>query len=62
MVPGRKLRTSTEGRRRFAEKFRRLYEQGADSMRLWRYAERWCAGKEPGWMGWYRLKEDYEGS
>ena len=25
---GRKLRTSAEGRRRFAEKFRRLYEQG----------------------------------
>ena len=40
VVPGRRLRTSAEGRRRFAEKFRRLYEQGADHRRLWRYAER----------------------
>ena len=42
VVPGRRLRTSAEGRRRFAEKFRRLYEQGADHRRLWRYAERWA--------------------
>ena len=39
---GRRLRTSAEGRRRFAEKFRRLYEHGAYHRRLWRYAERWC--------------------
>ncbi|MEE2871999.1 MAG: reverse transcriptase domain-containing protein [Candidatus Latescibacterota bacterium] len=37
VVPGRRLRTSAEGRRRFAEKFRRLYEQGADHHRLWPY-------------------------
>ena len=49
-MPGRRLRTSAESRRRFAEKFRRLYEQEADYGRLWQYAERWC-----------RLKEDYVG-
>jgi hypothetical protein len=48
VVPGRKLRTSAEGRRRFAEKFRRLYEQGADHRRLWRYAERWCRWQRAG--------------
>ena len=42
VVPRRRLRTSAEGRRRFAEKFHWLYEQGADHGRLWRYAERWC--------------------
>ena len=29
VVPGRRLRSSAESKRRFAEKFRRLYEQGA---------------------------------
>ena len=48
VVPGRRLRTSAEGRRRFAEKFRRLYEQGADHRRLWRYAERWCRWRRAG--------------
>ena len=33
-----------------AEKFRRLYEQGADSMRLWRYAQ--------GWWRWHRAGLD----
>ncbi len=50
VVPGRRLRTSAEGRRCLAEKFRRLYEQGAAHNRLWRYGERWC-----------RLKEDCDG-
>ena len=36
VVPGRRLRSSAESKRRFDEKFRRLYEQGASSMRLWR--------------------------
>ena len=38
VVLGRRLRTSADGRRRFAERFRRLYEQGADHRRLWRGA------------------------
>ena len=42
VLPGRRLRSSAESKRRFAEKFRRLYEQEASSMRLWRYAQRWC--------------------
>ena len=62
VVPGRKLRTSAEGRRRFAEKFRRLYEQGADHRRLWRYAERWCRWRGAGLDGLVSLKgEDCEG-
>ena len=56
VVPGRRLRTSAEGRRRFAEKFRRLYEQGADHRRLWRYAERWCRWRRAGLDGMVSLK------
>ncbi len=56
VVPGRRLRTSAEGRRRFAEKFRRLYEQGADYGRLWRYAERWCRWRTAGLDGLVSLK------
>ena len=56
VVPGRRLRTSAEGRRRFAEKFRRLYEQGADHRRLWRYAERWCRWRRAGLEGLVSLK------
>lgn len=56
VVPGRRLRTSAEGRRRFAEKFRRLYEQGADYGRLWRYAERWCRWRRAGLDGLVSLK------
>jgi hypothetical protein len=56
VVPGRRLRTSAEGRRRFAEKFRRLYEQGADHHRLWRYAERWCRWRRAGLRGLVSLK------
>ena len=56
MVPGRKLRTSAEGRRRFAEKFRRLYEQGADHRRRWRYAECWCRWRRAGLTGLVSLK------
>ena len=50
VVPGRRLRSSAESKRRFAEKFRRLYEQGASSMRLWRYAQ--------GWWRWHRAGLD----
>ncbi|MEC8821097.1 MAG: hypothetical protein VYA08_09410 [Pseudomonadota bacterium] len=50
VVPGRRLRSSAESNRRFAEKFRRLYEQGASSMRLWRYAQ--------GWWRWHRAGLD----
>ena len=57
VVPGRRLRSSAESKRRFAEKFRRLYEQGADSMRLWRYAERWCRWQRAGLDGLVSLKE-----
>ena len=56
VVPGRRLRTSAEGRRRFTEKFRRLYEQGADNRRLWRYAERWCRWRRAGLDGLVSLK------
>ena len=56
VVPGRRLRSSAESKRRFAEKFRRLYEQGADSMRLWRYAERWCRWRRAGLDGLVSLK------
>ena len=56
VVPGRRLRTSAEGRRRFAEKFRRLYEQGADHRRLWRYAERWWRWRRAGLDGLVSLK------
>ena len=41
MVLGRRLRSSAESKRRFSETFRRLYEQGAGWLRLWRYAQRW---------------------
>jgi len=50
VVPGRRLRSSAESKRRFAEKFRRLYEQGASSRRLWRYAQ--------GWWRWHRAGLD----
>jgi len=56
VVPGRRLRSSAESKRRFAEKFRRLYEQGASSMRLWRYAERWCRWRRSGLTGLVSLK------
>ena len=56
VVPGRRLRSSAESKRRFAEKFRRLYEQGASSMRLWRYAERWCRWRRSGLIGLVSLK------
>ena len=42
--------------RRFAEKFRRLYEQGARSMRLWRYAQRWWRWHRAGLDGRVVLK------
>ena len=57
VVPGRRLRTSAERSRRFAEKFRRLYEQGADHRRLWRYAERWCRWQRAGLDGLVSLKD-----
>ena len=41
VVPGRPLRSSAENNHRFAEKFRRLYEQEAGWLQLWRYAQRW---------------------
>ena len=56
VVPGRRLRSSAESKRRFAEKFHRLYEQGASSMRLWRYAERWCRWRRSGLTGLVSLK------
>ena len=56
VVPGRRLRSSAESKRRFAEKFRRLYEQGASSMRLWRYAECWCRWRRAGLTGLVSLK------
>jgi RNA-directed DNA polymerase len=56
VVPGRRLRTSAEGRRRCAEKFRRLYEQGAAGSRLWRYAERGCRWQRAGLDGLVSLK------
>ena len=56
VVPGRRLRSSAESKRRFAEKFRRLYEQGASSMRLWRYAERWCRWRRSRLTGLVSLK------
>ena len=56
MVPGRRLRSSAESKRRFAEKFRRLYEQGADSMRLWRYAQGWWRWHRAGLTGLVSLK------
>ena len=56
VVSGRKLRTSAEGRRRFAEKFCRLHEQGADSRRLWRHAEHWCRWRRSGLTGLVSLE------
>jgi len=56
VVPGRRLRSSAESKRRFAEKFRRLYEQGASSMRLWRYAQGWCRWRRSGLIGLVSLK------
>jgi len=56
VVPGRRLRSSAESNRRFAEKFRRLYEQGASSMRLWPPAERWCRWRRAGLDGMVSLK------
>ena len=56
VVPGRRLRSSAESKRRFAEKFRRLYEQGASSMRLWRYAQRWWCWHKAGLDGRVALK------
>ena len=56
VVPGRRLRSSAESKRRFAEKFRGLYEQGASSMRLWRYAECWCRWRRAGLTGLESLK------
>ena len=56
VVPGRRLRSSAESKRRFAEKFRRLYEQGASSMRLWRYAQRWWRWHRAGIDGRVALK------
>jgi len=50
VVPGRRLRSSAESKRRFAEKFRRLYEQGASNIRLWRYVQ--------GWWRWHRAGLD----
>ena len=50
VVPGRRLRSSAESKRRFAEKFRRLYEQGAGWLQLWRYAQ--------GWWRWHRAGLD----
>ena len=56
VVPGRRLRSSAESKRRFAEKFRRLYEQGASSMRLWRYAQLWWRWHRAGLDGRVTLK------
>ena len=56
VVPGRRLRSSAESKRRFDEKFRRLYEQGASSMRLWRYAQGWCRWRRSGLIGLVSLK------
>ena len=40
--PGRRLRPSAESLRRFAQKFRRLYEHKANTRTLWRYTKRWA--------------------
>ena len=56
VLPGCRLRSSAESKRRFAEKFRRLYEQGASSMRLWRYAQRWWRWHRAGLDGRVALK------
>ncbi len=40
---------------------RRLYEQGADHYRIWRYAERWCRWRRSGLTGLVSLKEDCKG-
>ena len=56
VVPGHRLRSSAESKRRFAEKFRRLYEQRASTMRLWRYAECWCRWRRAGLTGLVSLK------
>ena len=50
VVPGRRLRSSAESKRRFAEKFRRLYEQGAGWLQLWRTPSDGGAGTGPDWM------------
>ena len=39
-----------------ANAVRRLYEQGADHRRLWRYAERWCRWRRAGLDGLVSLK------
>ncbi len=39
--PSRRLRPSAESLRRLVVRAGRLYEQGADSCRLWRYVTRW---------------------
>ncbi len=39
-----------------ANAVRRLYEQGADHRRLWRYAERWCRWRRAGLSGLVSLK------
>ena len=39
--PSRRLRPSAESLRRLAVRAGRLYEQGDDSRRLWRYVTRW---------------------
>ena len=62
VVPGRKLRTSAEGRRRFAEKFAGFTSRGPTTVASGGMRSVGVAGKEPGWMDWCRLKEDYEGS
>ena len=56
VVPGRRLRSSAQSQRRFAEKFRRLYEQGASNIRLWRYAQRWWRWHRAGLDGRVALK------
>ena len=35
------LRASSVALSRFSDNFRRLYEQGASTMRLWQYTEKW---------------------
>jgi hypothetical protein len=40
--PFRRLRPSDESIRRLQERARRLYEQGAQIERLWRYVSKWC--------------------
>ena len=42
VTPGRRLRPSAESIRRLSVKFRRLYERGASTERLWRYVTSWC--------------------